>query len=166
MIKCVYQIYTVYQLYQPVGYINDIKLLIIYSKYLTGGDFLNIRISYDSEKPMYEQIEEQIKEAICNNQAMDNEPLPSVRQLSSQLNVSAITIKRAYADLEKEGFIYTMAGKGTFVKLKHIDSIKGRYVEEQLNELKDKLSKMKKSGVSKEDIVSVIDEIFSEKERQ
>lgn len=126
----------------------------------TGGDFLNIRISYDSEKPMYEQIEEQIKEAICNNQAEDNEPLPSVRQLSSQLNVSAITIKRAYADLEKEGFIYTVAGKGTFVKLKHIDTIKERYVTDRLNELRDKLEAMKKSGISKDEIITVVEEIF------
>ena len=129
----------------------------------TGGDFLNIRISYDSEKPMYEQIEEQIKEAICNNEAEDNEPLPSVRQLSSQLNVSAITIKRAYADLEKEGFIYTVAGKGTFVKLKHIDTIKERYVTDRLNELKDKLDVMKKSGISRADIITVVEEVFGKK---
>ena len=132
---------------------------------MSGGDFLNIRISYYSEKPMYEQIEEQIKEAICNNQAEDNEPLPSVRQLSSKLNVSAITIKRAYADLEKEGFIYTVAGKGTFVKLKHIESIKGRYVTEHFNELRDKLEKMKKAGISKEEIIAVLEEIFNEKEQ-
>ncbi|MBQ3544278.1 MAG: GntR family transcriptional regulator [Lachnospiraceae bacterium] len=124
---------------------------------------MNIRISYDSEKPMYEQIEEQIKEAICNNEAEDNEPLPSVRQLSSQLNVSAITIKRAYADLEKEGFIYTVAGKGTFVKLKHIDTIKERYVTDRLNELKDKLDAMKKSGISRADIITVVEEVFGKK---
>ena len=124
---------------------------------------MNIRISYDSEKPMYEQIEEQIKEAICNNEAEDNEPLPSVRQLSSQLNVSAITIKRAYADLEKEGFIYTVAGKGTFVKLKHIDTIKERYVTDRLNELKDKLDVMKKSGISRADIITVVEEVFGKK---
>lgn len=124
---------------------------------------MNIRISYDSEKPMYEQIEEQIKESICNNEAEDNEPLPSVRQLSSQLNVSAITIKRAYADLEKEGFIYTVAGKGTFVKLKHIDTIKERYVTDRLNELKDKLDAMKKSGISRADIITVVEEVFGKK---
>lgn len=112
---------------------------------------------------MYEQIEEQIKEAICNNEAEDNEPLPSVRQLSSQLNVSAITIKRAYADLEKEGFIYTVAGKGTFVKLKHIDTIKERYVTDRLNELKDKLDAMKKSGISRADIITVVEEVFGKK---
>lgn len=134
------------------------KLII---SYVAGGDVLNIHISYDSEKPMYEQIEEQIKEAICNNEAKDNEPLPSVRQLSTKLNVSAITIKRAYADLEKEGFIYTMAGKGTFVKLKHIDSIKGKYTEEKLDELREKISKMKKAGISKEEIITILEEIYN-----
>lgn len=110
---------------------------------------------------MYEQIEKQIKEAICNNLALDNEPLPSVRQLSAQLNVSAITIKRAYADLEREGFIYTVAGKGTFVKLKHINDIKNKYLQEQLNDLKNRVITLKKTGIGKEDIVSIIDEIFS-----
>lgn len=121
---------------------------------------MNIHISYDSEKPMYEQIEEQIKEAICNNKAQDNEPLPSVRQLSARLNVSAITIKRAYADLERDGFIYTVAGKGTFVKLKHIDSLKNKYVEECFMALKEQLSTMKKAGVTKAEIEKAVTEIF------
>lgn len=121
---------------------------------------MNIHISYDSEKPMYEQIEEQIKEAICNNKAQDNEPLPSVRQLSARLNVSAITIKRAYADLERDGFIYTVAGKGTFVKLKHIDSLKNKYVEECFMTLKEQLSTMKKAGVTKSEIEKAVTEIF------
>ncbi len=127
---------------------------------------MKIHISYDSDKPMYEQIEEQIKEAICNNQTEDNAPLPSVRQLSAQLNVSAITIKRAYADLEKDGFIYTVAGKGTFVKLKHIDDIKNRYMEEQLNELKSRLILLKKNGVSKKEIFSIVDGIFSDQKQE
>lgn len=123
---------------------------------------MNIHISYDSEKPMYEQIEEQIKEAICNNKAQDNEPLPSVRQLSARLNVSAITIKRAYADLERDGFIYTVAGKGTFVKLKHIDSLKNKYVEECFMALKEQLSTMKKAGVTKSEIEKAVAEIFQD----
>lgn len=127
---------------------------------------MNIHISYDNDKPMYEQIEDQIKEAICNNQTEDNAPLPSVRQLSAQLNVSAITIKRAYADLEKDGFIYTVAGKGTFVKLKHIDDIKNRYIEEQLSELKSKLMILKRTGVRKKEIFSIVDEIFSDKNQE
>ncbi|MBQ3583738.1 MAG: GntR family transcriptional regulator [Lachnospiraceae bacterium] len=123
---------------------------------------MNIHISYDSEKPMYEQIEEQIKEAICNNKAQDNEPLPSVRQLSARLNVSAITIKRAYADLERDGFIYTVAGKGTFVKLKHIDSLKNKYIEECFMTLKEQLSTMKKAGVTKSEIEKAVAEIFQD----
>ncbi|MDE7431471.1 MAG: GntR family transcriptional regulator [Lachnospiraceae bacterium] len=123
---------------------------------------MNIHISFDSELPMYEQIEEQIKEAICNNLASDNEPLPSVRQLSARLNVSAITIKRAYADLEREGFIYTVAGKGTFVRLKQIEDIKNKYMAEQLKDLRNKLNALKKTGISREDISSIVDEIFSD----
>lgn len=141
MVYCVYKIYTVYQVYE-------------------GGDFLDIHISYDSSKPMYEQIEEQIIYKICNNQAEDNEPLPSVRQLSTILNVSAITVKRAYADLEREGFIYTIAGKGTFVKLKNIDVLKDKYVNEGLKDLETEIKRLKKAGASKEDIQEIVSRIY------
>lgn len=141
MVYCAYKIYTVYQVYE-------------------GGDFLDIHISYDSSKPMYEQIEEQIIYKICNNQAEDNEPLPSVRQLSTILNVSAITVKRAYADLEREGFIYTIAGKGTFVKLKNIDVLKDKYVNEGLKDLETEIKRLKKAGASKEDIQEIVSRIY------
>lgn len=121
---------------------------------------MDIHISYDSSKPMYEQIEEQIIDKICNNQAHDNEPLPSVRQLSAILNVSAITIKRAYADLEREGFIYTIAGKGTFVKLKNIDILKDKYVKEGLEGLETEIVRLKKAGASKEDIQEIVSRIY------
>lgn len=109
---------------------------------------------------MYEQIEEQIIYKICNNQAEDNEPLPSVRQLSTILNVSAITVKRAYADLEREGFIYTIAGKGTFVKLKNIDVLKDKYVNEGLKDLETEIKRLKKAGASKEDIQEIVSRIY------
>lgn len=121
---------------------------------------MDIHISYDSSKPMYEQIEEQIIYKICNNQAEDNEPLPSVRQLSTILNVSAITVKRAYADLEREGFIYTIAGKGTFVKLKNIDVLKDKYVNEGLKDLETEIKRLKKAGASKEDIQEIVSRIY------
>lgn len=121
---------------------------------------MDIHISYDSSKPMYEQIEEQIIYKICNNQAEDNEPLPSVRQLSTILNVSAITVKRAYADLEREGFIYTIAGKGTFVKLKNIDVLKDKYVNEGLKDLEAEIKRLKKAGASKEDIQEIVSRIY------
>lgn len=121
---------------------------------------MDIHISYDSAKPMYEQIEEQIIHKICNNQAYDNEPLPSVRQLSAILNVSAITIKRAYADLEKEGFIYSITGKGTFVKLKNIDNLKNKYMKDGLDGLETEIIRLKKSGASKKDIQEILDKVY------
>lgn len=121
---------------------------------------MDIHISYDSSKPMYEQIEEQIIYKICNNQTEDNEPLPSVRQLSTILNVSAITVKRAYADLEREGFIYTIAGKGTFVKLKNIDALKDKYVNDGLKGLEEEIKRLKKAGASKEDIQEIVSRIY------
>ena len=84
---------------------------------------MKIIISYDSELPLYEQIEYWIKDAIYNNKLKNNELLPSVRQLSADLNVSAITVKRAYSDLEHEGLIYTLTGRGTFVRIDNIEEV-------------------------------------------
>lgn len=76
---------------------------------------LNIVISNTSEKPLYEQIKEQIKSAILKGNLKNGELLPSIRSFSSDLNVSILTIRRVYDELEKEGFVSSKAGKGTFV---------------------------------------------------
>lgn len=76
---------------------------------------MDIVISNASGKPIYEQISEQIKEAILAGELAEGAPLPSIRALASSLHVSVITTKRAYADLEALGFIDTLQGKGSFV---------------------------------------------------
>lgn len=82
---------------------------------LKRGELMNITIDYTSELPMYEQIEACIKANILCGKLQFNDTLPSVRQLAKELNVSTITTKRAYMDLEHEELIYTVFGKGTFV---------------------------------------------------
>ena len=74
---------------------------------------MKINISYTSDKPMYEQIEDCIRQAALSGELENNHPLPSVRQLAADANVSTITVKRAYSDLEREGILYTISGKGT-----------------------------------------------------
>ena len=81
----------------------------------TGGNNLKIIISNQSELPIYAQIREQIKEQILNGQIKEGEILPSIRSLAKDVGVSVITTTRAYNDLEKEGFIATMQGKGSVV---------------------------------------------------
>ena len=75
---------------------------------------MKIIISNQSELPIYAQIREQIKEQILNGQIKEGEILPSIRSLAKDVGVSVITTTRAYNDLEKEGFIATMLGKGSF----------------------------------------------------
>ncbi len=76
---------------------------------------MKIIISNSSEKPIYEQITDQIKALILKEDILEGEPLPSIRNLATQLKISVITTKRAYEELEKEGFIETIKGKGSFV---------------------------------------------------
>lgn len=121
---------------------------------------MNIVISYNSDKPMYEQIEDGIKKAIYDGELKNHEMLPSVRQLAKDLNVSAITTKRAYIDLEHEGFVYTISGKGTFVKLDSIDEIHTNRQRETISQLENVLSECKKIGITKEKITDIVNDIY------
>lgn len=76
---------------------------------------LPIRLSKDSREPIYHQIEEQIKALIAGGHLQKGSPLPSIRLLSKDLEISVITTRRAYQNLEHQGFIITTQGKGTFV---------------------------------------------------
>ena len=121
---------------------------------------MKIIISYDSELPLYEQIEYWIKDAIYNNKLKNNELLPSVRQLSADLNVSAITVKRAYSDLEHEGLIYTLTGRGTFVRIDNIEEVIMEQKEKVINEANQVISKCKKFGLTVEDIKEIVNRIY------
>ena len=77
---------------------------------------MDIIISNSSGVPIYEQIEEQIKSQIMSGDLIEGDSLPSMRVLAKELKISIITTKRAYEDLEREGFIYTVVGRGSFVK--------------------------------------------------
>lgn len=76
---------------------------------------LNIIISNNSGKPIYEQITQQVKAAIMKGELSPGDPLPSMRVLAKELRISVITTKRAYEDLEREGFLVSVVGKGSFV---------------------------------------------------
>ncbi len=123
---------------------------------------MNITISYTSDKPMYEQIEDGIKKAIYDGKLKNNELLPSVRQLAKDLNVSAITTKRAYIDLEHEGLVYTISGKGTFVKLDKLGELQKGRQDELLGELLKTAEECKAHGIPKKNVIEKIDEIYTE----
>ena len=76
---------------------------------------MKIILNNGSDQPLYQQIKDQIKTSIFNNEFKEGEQLPSIRSLANDLNVSVLTTKRVYAELEAEGFIITRVGKGSYV---------------------------------------------------
>ncbi len=98
---------------------------------------MTIIINNKSGVPIYEQIYKQIKSQIISDSVSEDEPLPSIRNLAKDLRISVITTKRAYDELEKDGFIYTVAGKGCFVAPKNIELLREnnlKLIEEHLSE--------------------------------
>ncbi|WP_341320413.1 GntR family transcriptional regulator [Solibacillus sp. FSL H8-0523] len=117
---------------------------------------MNIIISNASDKPIYEQISSQIKAQIMNGQLQEGELLPSIRVIAKELKVSVITTKRAYADLERDGFIEVVQGKGSFVASRNMDFIR----EEQLKNIEALLQKSvdmaKMSDISLEELMEML----------
>jgi len=98
---------------------------------------LNIIISNSADTPIYDQIAEQIKSHIINGDLKDGEALPSIRNLAKELHISVITTKRAYEELEREGYIISIPGKGSFVSAQNKELLKEariRIVEDKLLE--------------------------------
>lgn len=123
----------------------------------TGGKRMNINIQTKSGLPIYEQIERQIKEMIVSGQLKEGEPLPSIRALAADVKISVITVKRAYEDLEQEGMIYSVQGKGFFVDNPDLQYVKEKEtvgLEERLGEW---VSEAKKSGMTKQEAIDMID---------
>ncbi len=123
---------------------------------------MNIIISNNSSIPIYEQLENAIKEAIFSNELKEEDMLPSVRNLANDLKISFLTVKKAYDELEQEGFIKTVQGKGSFVAPKNLELIK----EEKLKEIQDYIEKIydisKISNIPKEEIKELFKIIFEE----
>lgn len=116
---------------------------------------LNIFIDNMSGSPIYDQIYTQIKNLIISGQLAENEPLPSIRNLAKDLRISVITTKRAYDELEREGFIYTVKAKGCFVAPKNISLIQ----EENLKKIEEYMIKIKELAsackLSKEELIEL-----------
>ncbi len=96
---------------------------------------MNLILSNASGAPIYEQIYTQLKAAILTGELQEGEALPSIRQLAKDLRISVITTKRAYDELERDGFIYTVAAKGCYVAPKNTELIR----EEHLRQLEEHL---------------------------
>ncbi len=123
---------------------------------------MNIIISNSSSIPLYEQITQAIKQAIFSNELKEEEMLPSVRGLANELKISFLTIKKAYDELEEEGFIKTVQGKGSFVTPKNLELLR----EEKLKEIQGYVEKIKDialvADISNEDVKEIFKIIFEE----
>ena len=124
---------------------------------------MNIIISNSSNKPIYEQIKEQIKNKIVSNELKIGEQLPSIRNLAKDLRISVITTKNAYEELEREVYVETIPGKGVYIANKNTELIR----EEQLQKIEDLMdtavSIAKISNISKDEIQSILDILYEEK---
>ena len=123
---------------------------------------MKIIISNSSTDPIYEQISKQVKASIIQGELEAGDNLPSIRGLARDLQVSVITTKRAYEELEKEGFIETMQGKGSFVASQNKELMR----ERKLKVIEDKLAVVVKEskllGIGQDEIQEILDILFEE----
>ncbi len=123
---------------------------------------MNIFISNSGEQPIYEQITGQIKEMILRGELKGGDMLPSMRGLAKDLHISVITTKRAYEELERDGFIHTMVGRGSFVADANTEMMK----EEQLRKIEDILVEgvnlAKRSGITCEELQEIVRMVYEE----
>ena len=119
---------------------------------------MNIFLDYHSRTPIYEQIKEQIVLDISRGVLKKDDQLPSLRQLSAQLGLNINTVKRALSELEAQGVIYTIAGKGVFVSGdKESQNI---YLQQSLDAVKASLLNAKAMGVDRKQVEGLLNEIF------
>lgn len=121
---------------------------------------MKIILDYTSDLPMYEQVVNGVKDLIIDGSLKENDLLPSVRKLSQELNVSTITIKRAYLELEKAGITYSVSGVGTFVRVKDNEELINENKEKLFCELDDIVGKLLESKCTKEEIIKRVNKIL------
>jgi GntR family transcriptional regulator len=119
---------------------------------------MNIVVSNSSDVPLYMQIKEQIKDAILK----DGEILPSIRNFANDIQVSVLTIRRVYEELEKEGFAVSQAGRGTFVSMGNLELLrdsKRRIIEQDLQKA---VHNAKLFDIAKDDLYAMLDILYEE----
>lgn len=139
----IYEIYSIYNIY-----IKEIVMRLI--------------ISNSSQEPIYEQISKQIKNLIIRGELSEGEALPSIRGLAQELQISVITTKRAYEELEREGFIETVPGKGSFVSSQNKELLKEKrikMIEEKMGEI---VAEGKSLGISLEELKEMLKLLYEE----
>lgn len=122
--------------------------------------FVNIIISNSANEPIYLQIINQIKSQILTGDLKEGQPLPSIRSLAKELEISVITTKRAYDELEKDGFIVTVAGKGSYVAPVNADILKENKMKMIEQKLSETITEAKLIGMSLEELKKILELLY------
>ncbi|MFS0837627.1 GntR family transcriptional regulator [Paenibacillus sp. 1P03SA] len=125
---------------------------------------MNIILSQSSGEPIYEQIRQQIQRQILQGELLPGEGLPSIRQLAKDLQISVITTKRAYEELEKEGLIDSVVGKGSFVSGLNREYIREQQLKQFEAKLAEAVREAKHLGITVEETVETVKALYEEEE--
>ena len=123
---------------------------------------MDILISNSSNEPIYSQIYSQIKTQIMDGTLKEGDPLPSMRNLALQLRISLITTKRAYEELERDGFIESHTGRGSFVKAQNAELLREEHLRETEKLLTKACEKARLAGMSLNEMKEILDLIYGE----
>lgn len=118
---------------------------------------MNIVISNKDDRPIYEQITSQMKNMILSGKLEEGSQLPSIRALAKDLRISVITTKRAYEELERDGFIITVAGKGSYVAENNLAVLKEEKMKQLEENVRGLIEEAYNSGISKEEVKEIFD---------
>lgn len=114
---------------------------------------MNISINNNSGVPIYEQIKEQIKDNIINNNEIDSNALPSIRALSNDIGISVMTVKKAYDELLDEGFIVTIPGKGSYINLDSVKLVREEKIAKIEKLLSEAIDIAKSLNITKDELL-------------
>lgn len=135
--------------------------MLLYTVYRKTGRYnMKIIINTSSMVPIYEQIVDQIKTLIRNKELKENDILPSVRSLAKELKISALTVKKAYDNLESEGFTITVHGKGTYVAATNTELLLEEQKKELEADLEQAIQKGRRCGIRDEEIKELFELIL------
>ena len=123
---------------------------------------MKILISNASDSPLYEQIKEQIKDAILKEELKEGDALPSIRAFANDLKVSVLTIRRVYEELEQEGFVTSQVGIGTFVSTSNLDLLRDSKRRKKKKKMLDMIQTAKSLNISKDELNSMMDILYEE----
>ena len=121
-------------------------------------------IESKSGTPIYDQIVRQIRDQIVDGTLREDDALPSIRSLAKDLKISVITTKRAYEELEKEGFLYTVPGKGCFVARKNVDRLRESGLSEIREAMREIVRRAKPLQTKEEELIAMLREEWGREE--